>query len=201
MPKETVRSEKIALKNVRLSFPHLFEPKAFNPGQKPRYEATFLLDPSKKEHAAAIKLIVDTANECLERAFGETPKGIECGFQFADGETAIDLGGVKWRGKPKEYEGYQGMFCISTNSPNRVTVVDQRRAPLAESDDRIYGGSWVNASITLWIQDNQFGKRVNANLRAVQLVNSGEAFGVRAADPEEEFEIIEDDDELDLLLA
>jgi hypothetical protein len=47
-------SDIIKLKNVRLSFARLWKPKAFQEGQDPRFEATFLLDPSNAEHAATI---------------------------------------------------------------------------------------------------------------------------------------------------
>ena len=40
---------------------------------------------------------------------------------------------------------------------------------------------------------NEFGKRINANLRAVQFVKDGEAFGVKPVDAEDEFDVLEGD--------
>ena len=54
---KNVTSEKIPLTNVRLSFPALDKPKAFKEGIEPKFEASFLLDPTNKDHAAAIAKI------------------------------------------------------------------------------------------------------------------------------------------------
>jgi hypothetical protein len=164
---------------VRLSFARLFNPKSFQEGQPPRYEATFLLDPSNKEHAAVIAKIKETAKALLTEHFGgEIPKGVKPCYGSGD---------------EKEYDGYEGMFYISTSNRSRPTVVDRQRNPLAEADGKPYSGSYVIGSITLWVMDNKFGKRVNANLRAVQFVKDGEAFGVKPVDAEDEFEALPDD--------
>lgn len=189
-------SDKIKMKDVRLSFPRLFDPKSFTEGQPPRFEGSFLLDPSDKAHKKVIDKIAETAEEILLEQFkGEIPKTVECCFQYADGETAIEIGSLKWRGKPKTYDGYEGMFVISSSNKTRPTVVDRDLTPLAETDGKPYAGCFVNATITLWVQDNQYGKRVNANLRAVQFVSDGDAFGVRPVDAEEEFDVLDGDDD------
>jgi hypothetical protein len=198
----TTTSEKIALKSVRLSFARLFVPKAFSEGQQERYEGSFLLDPSDKSHAAIIAKIVEYANGLIGVKWeGEAPAGLECCFQYADGEEPIELGKnrLKWRGKPKTYDGYEGMFVISSANTTRPTVVDRDRTPLTEADGKPYSGAYVNGSITLWVQDNKYGQRINANLRAVQFVKDGEAFGVRPADAEEEFDVLDGDDDDDFL--
>jgi len=177
----TETSGVIKLSNVRLSFPELFAPKAFQPGQKPKYQATFLLDPSSKEGAAQIKRIKQAINDILIQHYGEgnVPKGIKVCLKDNEKEE-------------KEYTGYDGMWFVSTSNTNRPTVVHRDLTPLTEEDEVMYPGCIVNASFTLWVQDNQYGKRVNANLRAVQFVKDAERLGgaapVRA---EEEFEAIE----------
>lgn len=176
-------SEVIKLPNVRLSFPRLFKPKAFREGQEPRFEATFLLDPSDKTHAKVIQKIEETAQAILEEHFnGKVPKSVV--MCFGDGDT-------------KDYDGYEGMFYVSTSNRTRPTVVDRDRTPLVEEDGKPYAGSFVNGSITLWVMDNEFGKRVNANLRAVQFVRDGEAFGVKPVDADEEFDVLDSEDGTD----
>jgi len=197
-------SDVIKLPAVRLSFPKLWTPSAFREGQQARYEAAFLLDPSDKAHAKVIKQIVSTAQALLEEEFnGEIPDSVECCFGFSDARE-IKIGTLEWRGKKKSYDGYEGMFFItSSNSKIRPTVVDRDRSPLVEADGRPYAGSFVNGTITLWIQDNEFGKRVNANLRGVQFVRDGDAFGVKPVDADDEFDVVDvddfdDDDDFDL---
>lgn len=195
-------SDTIRMKTVRLSFARLFEPKSFTEGQPPRFEGTFLLDPSDKAHKKIIDKIIATANDLIDEEWdGDTPDSFEACFQYADGKTPIELGenDFEWRGKRKSYDGYEGMFFISSNNRTRPTVVDRDLTPLVAEDARPYSGCFVNASITLWSQDNQYGKRINANLKAVQFVKDGEAFGVKPADAEEEFDVIESDDDDDFL--
>lgn len=186
-------SDVIKLPNVRLSFARLFQAKAFREGQKKRFEASFLLDPSDKAHAAKIKEILKQAEAVVKEKFGgKVPKKLKFGFGYADGDD-FKIGNVTFHSDVKEYDGYEGMFYVSTANTTRPTVVDRHRNPLTEEDGKPYSGCYVNGSITLWGQDNEFGQRVNGNLRAVQFVKDGEAFGVKPVDADEEFDEIEDD--------
>lgn len=183
-------SEKIMLKNVRLSFPRLFEARAFQEGQEPRYEATFLLDPSDKAHARMIKEIEGQAEAIIAEKWGKkVPKKLPKCFGYADEE------GI-------EYDGYPGMFFVRTvkyGSSGRPVVVDRQRNPITADDGVIYAGCYVNGTVSLWTQDNQFGTRINGNLRAVQFVRDGDAFGAAPVDPEDEFEALDEVDEDEFL--
>jgi hypothetical protein len=183
MAKVNTTSEIIRFKKARLSFPRLWTPKAFQEGQTPRFEATFLLDPSNKEHAVAINMVKSEAKRIAELKWGagKIPKGVKPCYGLADKDE------VK-----SEYDGYKGMWYLASNNKNRPTIVDRRRNPLTEKDGKPYAGCYVNASVTLWVQDNQFGKRINANFRAIQFDSDGEAFGVKPVDAEEEFDELED---------
>ena len=178
-------SDVVKLRNVKLSFPELFRPRAFQEGQTPKFQATFLLDPSSKEGAAQIKMLQSKIKEVLVEAYGDeksVPKGVKACLK--DNEV-----------EGKEYNGYEGMWFISTSNTVRPTVVDRDLSPITEDDDKMYPGAVVNATITLWSQNNQYGKRVNANLRAIQFVKDSERFGgVAAANAENEFDLL---DELD----
>jgi hypothetical protein len=172
-------SNPIKLTNVRLSFPRLFTPKSFQPGQDARFEASFLLDPANKEHATILASLKTEMNRLLKEKFGDTiPKGIK---------TCVK------NGDDHDYDGYAGMKVLASSNKTRPAVVNRNRVPVVEGEKQApYAGCYVNATITLWVQDNQFGKRVNSNLRAVQFVRDGEAFGVKPVDAEEEFEALED---------
>lgn len=176
-----INSEKIKLKNVRLSFPKLFRAKAFEEGQAPRFEATFLLDPSNEAHAETIAEIEEQSKAVLKEKFnGKVPKGTK--YCFGDGNE-------------KEYDGYEDRIYIASANRTRPTVVNRDRSALAEEDGVIYAGCYVNATITLWPQDHpKGGKRVNANLLAVQFLKEGEAFGQKPVDAEEEFDVLGDED-------
>jgi hypothetical protein len=168
---------KIKLNNVRLSFPALFKPKAGPDGGEPKYSATFLLD--KQKHAATIKEI-QLAIENLHKTElkGKHMKGT-C---LHDGSEKPDM------------DGYgPGVMYVSASEKKRIPIVDRDMSPLVEEDSKPYAGCYVNASIRLWVQDNQYGKRINAALVAVQFAKDGDSFGAAPVNVEEEFAPLDDD--------
>ena len=73
------------------------------------------------------------------------------------------------------------MFVAAKNK-NRPLVIDRDRSILAESDGKPYAGCYVNAKVSFWAQDNQYGKRINCSLLGVQFVEHGDSFtGARVA--------------------
>ncbi len=169
---------KITLKNVRLSFPSLFHKAVFD-GKEGKYEATFLLDKSDEKTHKAVEDAIDAA---IKEAKIKVPSDKRC---LKDGDDS-------------EYDGYAGMWSIKASQSSRPTVIDRGKSPLTEDDDVIYAGCYVNAIIDIWIQNNQFGKRANANLFGVQFVKGGEAFGRKVEDVTDEFDELDDDDDDDL---
>lgn len=166
----------ITLPNVRLSFPHLFTPHAMEESQEPKFSATFLFD--NVEHAA----LLDRIDAAIDRlALDEFKKKITFKRCLRDGNEKSEL------------EGYgDGKSFITASNKARPGVVDRRLNPIAESDGIIYAGCYVNATIRLWVQNNQWGKRVNAQLRAVQFLKDGDSFGAGPVDPTQEFEAIDE---------
>lgn len=170
-------SEILKLNNVRLSFADIYKAKAFSDDQEPKYKANLLLDPSNKENADAIAAVYAAAKKLIAES-GINQK--EFKLCFGKGDT-------------KTYDGYAGMIYVSASNSTRPTVVNRRRDPVVEGDHEApYSGSYVNATITLWLQNNKWGKRINANLRGIQFVRDGEAFGARPADAETEFEPLDE---------
>lgn len=182
----------IKLKNVRLSFPSLSKAKAFKNDDgsegEPYYGATFLLDKTKQK--SQIKQIEDAVQELLEDHFTgkKIPGAVKRPLRDGSEKDHID--------------GYgDGIKFISASSKKRPIVVDKgvNAVEGSEIDEMFYAGCYVNASIHLWVQDNKWGKRVNAQLRAVQFCKDGEAFGDAPVNAEEEFESLEDDGDDDML--
>ena len=162
---------KVKLQKVHLSFPALFKPKSVNESE-PKYGASFLL--SKKDDAAQIDGL---RAACLATAKEQWPTKIPTGVKYCVHD-----------GAEKDYDGYgPAVIYISASSTIRPVVVDENVAPVTEEDRKIYAGCLVNVVLRLWAQDNQFGKRINAQLQAVQFAAAGEAFGEKPIDPNEEF--------------
>jgi hypothetical protein len=158
--------DQLRLENVRLSFPDLWEAKKVGDGE-PKFSAAFLLD--KKEHEDLIVQCKTIAWAAAKEHFKDKAKEL-----IAKKKLTIFL----HEGSEKDYEGYsdENMF-ISASSKRRPVVMDRDKTPLVESDGRPYAGCYVNAVVRIWVQDNQYGKRINAELMGVQFVRDGDAFG------------------------
>ncbi len=175
---------KVKLSNVRLAFPALFEAKTVNGEGAPAFSASFLLTP---DHPA-IKELLDAFEKMGQEKWGAKWPTVKKTIEAKDA-FALHNGDSK-----AEYEGYEGNFFISARNKTRPVVLDRDKSPLVESDGKPYAGCYVNASIELWAQDNNYGKRINASLRGVQFLKDGEAFaggGVASAD---EFDDLATDD-------
>lgn len=181
MPEDT--KQKVRLKKVRLSFPVLFKPKAFSDGGEPKFSANFLLHKVRdKKQIVAIEAAIEAA--IADKWPKGRPKGLKVGLHEAS---------------EKDYDGYdEDHLYVSTATPKRVPVVGRKLEPLVEADGKPYAGCWVNATVRAWAQDNQYGKRINFELQAVQFDSDGEAFGGGApVDADEEFDELDDEDEDD----
>jgi hypothetical protein len=88
----------------------------------------------------------------------------------------------------EDLAGYtDDIMYLTSSSPRRPLVIDRDRSPLTKDDRRPYGGCYVNAIVRFWVQDNNFGQRVNAELMGVQFFKDGDPFGA-APISEDEFE-------------
>jgi len=175
------------LKNVRLSFPQLFQPQVQQDGKK-TFGASFLFPathPAKAEIAAAMKAVAQ--NKWGNKA------DAELNALIAGGRVCLRDGATK------AYDGYQNNWFISASSKTRPQVIDKDTSPLDESSGRPYGGCFVVASIEVWAQDNAYGKRINATLRWVQFMNDGESFGGGTPVSQDEFAPLADEEYTDLV--
>lgn len=173
-------STKFKVANVRLSFPSLFQHAVFGESSTGKYEATFILD--KARHLDVIeKIKTEIARLMKEELKGKIPPDKIC---LKDGDES-------------EREGYQGAYSIKASTKKRPLVIDRDKSPLTEEDNRIYAGCYVNAIFSLWAQNNQYGKRINAQLDGVQFVKDGEPFGDSGVSVSEfdAFGSFEDEDE------
>lgn len=171
----------VTINNVRLSYPNLFKATAFQKDQEPKFSAVFLLD--KKLDAKQIEAFKAAMKAVAEEKWGvgKIPKAVK--YCLRDGAEKEDTDGY----------GSDKVF-FSAASAKRIPVVGRDLTPLTEQDGKPYAGCYVNAVVRLWAQDNDFGKRVNAQLRTVQFVKDGEAFGDKPADPTKEFQALPEED-------
>lgn len=173
---------KVLLKNVRLSYPNLFEARSFGGDGDPAFSASFLFEPGSKAHKDVEAAIKQVAELKWERRAGATLEKIR-----AAGKLCLQPG------ERKGGDGYEGMMYVSARNKQRPLVLDRDKRPLTATDGRPYAGCYVNASVDIWAQDNQYGQRVNAALNGVQFLSDGEAFGAGAPPSAEDFDALEEE--------
>ncbi len=169
---------KLVLKNVRLSFPSLFQKAEFD-GVATKFEATFLVDKSSQSDQ------VDAVNSAIDTFLAEKfPKGAPKSIKrtvFVDGDT-------------KDYDGYENQMAFKGSNNKRPTVINRDRTPIVEDDDIVYAGCYVNAIVDLWYSDHPMGgKQVLGNVLGVQFVKDGETFGADTTSSADDFDILDDE--------
>lgn len=173
---------KIKIASARLSFPSLFQHAEFAGESTGKYEATFVMD--KVEHAELIASIKTKIDAMMKEQFkGKIPSDKIC---LKDGDEL---------GRPE----FEGKMTIKASTKKRPLVINRDKSPISEDDNIVYAGCYVNGIISLWAQNNGFGKRINAQLDGVQFARDGEPFGSGGIDADEfdDFGTPEDfDDEL-----
>lgn len=182
---------KLKLTNVRASFMKVWTAEAVKGSEKKTFGCAFLIDPKDPQ----LKTINAAIEQTAKDKWGAKADAILKQMRAAD-KLCLHNGDTK-----AQYEGYEGMLFISSNTPTRPLTLNRDKTPLTEEDGVLYSGCYVNASLELWAQDNDFGKRINAQLGGVQFVKDGDAFsaGGNAADEDDFDEISEGADADDLV--
>jgi hypothetical protein len=150
----------ILLNNVRISYPHIFEPWGKNPTDKKKYSARFLL--SKATHTPDIKALLDHSKKMETEEFKKVVGGAHRFIRNGDES-----------GKPEE----AGHWTVSASEDTAPRVIDGHKKDVDPKSKLIYPGCVVNALIRPWPQNNQWGTKINANLLAVQFVKDGDRLG------------------------
>ncbi|WP_306887710.1 ssDNA-binding protein [Amorphus orientalis] len=174
---------RVQLKDVRLSFAHLFRAQAFGDGEgEPKFNANFLIDPETKSGQRNLDLVEAAMDEAKAIKWPKGPPKLK--------EDKLCLRD----GSDTEYDGYEGMMFVSANNAKKPLTLDRDKVEVVEADNVLYSGCYVDAIIRVWGQDNKWGKRVNASLEAVRFRRDGDAFGAAPPDPDE-FDDIDDDED------
>ena len=181
---------KIKLQNVRAAFLKVFTAEAVNGGDKPVFGSSFLIDPKDPQ----IKMIESAMAQVAKDKWGAKADAILTEMKVG-GKLCLKDGNSK-----ASYDGFANMMFISATTATRPLALNRDRSHLTEADGVLYSGCYVNATVELWAQDNQYGKRINAQLGGVQFFKDGDAFGGggSAAD-ENDFDAVDGADADDLV--
>lgn len=167
----------IKLKNVRLAFPNLFEPKSVNDG-KPTHNCAFILPPDHPQIGEIKAAIQAEAKTKWGAKADANLKVLE-----ATDKSALHDGDLK-----ANLSGYPGNLYINASNAVRPKLKALNgRDDLQAADGVLYSGCYVMGIIEIWAQDNSFGKRINASLMGVQFMRDGEAFAGGGTASDEDF--------------
>ena len=183
-------SKKIMLRNVRLSYEHIFTPSKFDDTQEAKYSATFIIPKDHADLPAVKRAFYEAGQEQFAADFNGKgwPKGYTCSLKDADVDT--DGNGELLAEKNP---AYKGAYNLEANSTRRPVAVNRNKAAVTEEDGIIYSGCYVNASLAA--AGYTFGKvkkGVKAYLNGVQFVKDGERFG---SDALSDFDALDGEDD------
>jgi hypothetical protein len=172
---------KMTIKNVRMAFPAIFQPQSVGDGE-PAYGAKFIVPTDHPQVADIRKVIENVAGAQWNAKAPSVLKLLQADKKVAwvEGEY------INKNGEP--YDGFEGTFHISSRSAKtKPTAFDLANRPVTEADGLIYSGSYVDAAIEFYAQDNKWGRRINCGLRGVRFAGHGESFGGGAAASADDF--------------
>lgn len=170
-----IEDKKVMTPKFRVSFPNVFTAKSFE-NQEAKFSLTMLFE--KTTDLAGLKKAAFNAATEKWGPKEKWPKGLR--MPFRDGNEKSDL------------MGYENTIFVSASSKQRPGVVDQKRAPIAETDGTFYPGCYARATLIAFAYDKAGNRGVSFSLQNVQKLADGEAFsGKKKA--EEEFDSVEDE--------
>lgn len=193
---ESNKDSEVLLKNVRLSFEHVFVATASVADGPKKFRASALMDPNTpdgKANMAKCDKAVAAAEQATFNRTGIAYKDDRCAYKKGDSCVSDTTG--------EPYDGYVGMMVVSAANGRRPPVVDRNPGiPLTAEDGRPYSGCYVNMLVRFYCVKgaDKGGNGCFASLEAVQYLRPGDAFGAAPVDAKSVFDDEEDgeDDEI-----
>lgn len=172
------------LSGVIAAYPTLLRPKAIMDNPTPKYSVSILIP--KETHAEAIaELRRFIKKACDDKKFGKLASDKVC---LRDGE---DL-------NSEAYEPYWRLNLSANESHAPVLRIHGERKDRSEDSDELEEvcvmGAKVQVLGSLYMQDNQYGKRANGNLIAVNFTGGSVTLelGAGAADDDDVWDVDDD---------
>lgn len=170
---------------VRLSYANVWEPKAINEGQQPKYSVSLIIPKSDTETIAKINAAVDAAiEEGIGKFGGKKPNKASLKLPLRDGDT-----------EREDDEAYAGSYFINANSNTAPQIVDMKVQPILERGE-VYSGVYARVSVNFYAFNSSGNKGIACGLGNIQKVKDGEPLGGKSKAEDDFDEIPVDDDGL-----
>lgn len=165
-------STNVTTGEVRLSYVNLFQPRAAQLGQEPKYSVTVLLPKSD----VATKQRIDAAIQAAyERGVTEKWNGARPPLK----SVIHDGDGVRPSGEPFGEE-CRGHWVFTASSKQKTEVVDAQLNPIIDQS-KVYSGVYGRVNINFYPYSNSGNRGVAAGLGPVQITRDGEPLGGRVS--------------------
>jgi hypothetical protein len=167
----------------RASYPTLYKPRAYKPGQTEFYSVNLFWPPSD---AAQLADMVALADETAREKWPKLPA------EFSFGKESSIPAWIKPDHRPFKRDE-DGNIVVTLKSKSKPAVVGTRKDPatgdleaIGEGSDRIYGGMFGRASVTCYAYDNE-SKGVKFGLVNFQKTGDGDKLGGGRTAAEDDF--------------
>jgi hypothetical protein len=149
-------AKRVTTNEFRVSFPQVFEPKAFEEGGKANYSIQMVFD--KKTD---LKALHDLIQEAAVAKWGDKmPKKLTTPFR--DGDEEKDGAGA-----------YKNAIFCNASSQFQPQIVDGALNPILDRND-FYAGCYARASVNAYAYDYMGNKGVSLGLGNIQKLRDGE---------------------------
>lgn len=149
---------------VRFSYANVFEAKAIQQGQAPKYSCSILVPKTDKKTIKAIeKGIEEAKEEGKVKLGGKIPANLKTPLRDGDEERPDD-------------EAYEGMMFFNANATTKPQVIDTS-GNLIFDPAEFYSGCWGRASVSFYAYNTNGNKGIAAGLNNLLKVKDGDRLG------------------------
>lgn len=169
----------ITLGEVRLSYCNLFQPRAQQPGQEPKFSVTVLVPKSNTQAKAAMDAAVSAA---IEQGVSKCWNGVRPPMPsicIHDGDGTRPSDGMPFGDECKGH----WVFTASCKADRVPFIVDANVQPVMQQSE-IYSGIYGRVNVSFFPYANSGKKGIGCGLNGVQKLRDGEPLGssISAAD-------------------
>ena len=186
-------SKEIALKNVRLSYPNLYDKEKYKGEPTNNWSATLLLPKDRIETVKAFKSLAEATVAEVLGGKDKLPKKL----WFTDKCCMRD-------GDLEDKEDYTDMWTIKASTNKRILTVDRFGDQVGQDDGDdpyngiFYPGCMVDAVVSIWYTEG-YG-HIRTNLHVIRFRADGEKLGSSDSAPKAEamLDLLDFDDDVDI---
>jgi len=180
------RATEITTGKVRLSFVHVWEPKA-NKSGKLKYSLMMLIPKSDKATLKRIKEAIEAVKadpKSLKKWGGKVPAGLKLTLHDGDDEDTENF---------EKYPEVHGHYYINCSTDRKPKLLSSRRGPDGKFEEitdpfEIYSGCYARVHVNFFAYEADGSKGITCGLNNVLKVADGESLGGSAGNAQDAFD-------------